>query len=106
MTAHDYEAFLQSMADWVSPGPSSPLRHHDDAGKEIADKVVLLDTDHLWGHTGGDNIWAWRTFMRGMNPLFMEELSASPTWQDSARRGMGQRTGGGVQQSRQRAHRP
>lgn len=82
--------YLQSMADWVSPGPSSPLRHHDDAGKEIADKVVLLDTDHLWGHTGGDNIWAWRTFMRGMNPLFMEELSASPTWQDSARRGMGQ----------------
>jgi hypothetical protein len=46
--------------------------------------------DHLWGHTGGDNIWVWKSFMRGLNVLLMEELLPSPTWQDSARQAMGQ----------------
>ena len=50
----------------------------------------MNDTDHLWGHTGGDNIWVWRSFTRGLNVLFMEELLPSPTWQDSARTAMGQ----------------
>jgi hypothetical protein len=53
-------------------------------------KVIVNDTDHLWGHTGGDNIWVWKSFCRGLNVLFMEELSPSPTWQDSARAAMGQ----------------
>ncbi|UCC17485.1 MAG: aldo/keto reductase, partial [Dehalococcoidales bacterium] len=34
-------------------------------------KVILSDTDHLWG-IGGDVAWAWKTFLRGMNPLFMD----------------------------------
>jgi hypothetical protein len=32
----------------------------------------------------------WKSFCRGLNVLFMEELSPSPTWQDSARDAMGQ----------------
>jgi hypothetical protein len=51
---------------------------------------VVSDTDHLWGHTGGDNIWVWKSFARGLNVLFMEEMLPSPTWQDSARQAMGQ----------------
>ena len=50
----------------------------------------MSDTDHLWGHTGGDSLWVWKSFMRGLNVLFMEELLPSPTWQDSARVAMGQ----------------
>lgn len=81
----------KSGADWISPGPTvGGQRHFDDAGKDLVNQVVLLDTDHLWGHTGGDNVWVWRTFTRGLNPLLMEELLPSPTWQDSARRAMGQ----------------
>jgi hypothetical protein len=53
-------------------------------------KPIVSDTDHLWGHTGGDNVWVWKSFCRGLNVLFMEELSPSPTWQDSARTAMGQ----------------
>jgi hypothetical protein len=52
--------------------------------------VVVSDTDHLWGHTGGDNIWVWKSFTRGLNVLLMEDLLPSPTWQDSARQAMGQ----------------
>ena len=35
-------------------------------------------------------MWVWRSFTRGLNVLFMEELTPSPTWQDSARQAMGQ----------------
>jgi hypothetical protein len=48
------------------------------------------DTDHLCGHTCGDAVWVWKSFTRGLNVLFMEELPASPTWHDSARDAMGQ----------------
>jgi len=53
-------------------------------------KVIVNDTDHLWGHTGGDSIWVWKNFSRGLNVLFMDELLPSPTWQDSARTAIGQ----------------
>jgi len=31
----------------------------------------VTDTDHLWG-IGGDRRWAWRSFTRGYNPIFMD----------------------------------
>jgi hypothetical protein len=33
--------------------------------------VILADTDHLWG-IGGDVQWAWKSFLRGLNPIFMD----------------------------------
>lgn len=48
------------------------------------------DTGHLCGHVCGDNVWVWKSSTRGLNVLFMEELTPSPTWHDSARVGMGQ----------------
>lgn len=80
-----------SPADWISPNADDDrqdYRQHPCA--DCSPKVVVSDTDHLWGHTGGDNIWVWRTFTRGLNVLFMEEMLPSPTWQDSARQAMGQ----------------
>jgi hypothetical protein len=82
---------FESQADWISPNPGSATENYRE--KPCADctkKVVINDTDHLWGHTGGDNVWVWRSFMRGLNVLFMEELLPSPVWQDSARQAMGQ----------------
>jgi hypothetical protein len=32
---------------------------------------VLNDTDHLWGN-GGNAAWVWKTFTRGLNPIFMD----------------------------------
>jgi len=80
-----------SPADWISPNPGTPEESYKDRpSAKYVGKVVVNDTDHLWGHTGGDSVWVWRSFTRGLNVLFMEELTPSPTWQDSARVAMGQ----------------
>jgi hypothetical protein len=84
---------LDSPADWVSPnpgGPSDRYNYRSNPSPKDVGKVVVNDTDHLWGHTGGDSAWVWKSFTRGLNVLFMEELTPSPTWQDSARVAMGQ----------------
>jgi hypothetical protein len=80
-----------SPADWISPNPGDSTQSYiENPCANCTTKVVVSDTDHLWGHTGGDSIWVWKSFTRGLNVLFMEELLPSPTWQDSARRAMGQ----------------
>jgi hypothetical protein len=80
-----------SPADWISPNPGDAGQSYiENPCADCTTKAVVSDTDHLWGHTGGDNIWVWKSFARGLNVLFMEELLPSPTWQDSARQGMGQ----------------
>jgi hypothetical protein len=82
---------FDSPADWISPNPGTPEEGYKDRpSARYVGKVVVNDTDHLWGHTGGDSVWVWKSFTRGLNVLFMEELSPSPTWQDSARVAMGQ----------------
>jgi hypothetical protein len=85
------QILIDSPADWISPNPgTSQESYKDRPSPRYFGKVIVNDTDHLWGHTGGDSNWVWRSFTRGLNVLFMEELSPSPTWQDSARVAMGQ----------------
>lgn len=84
-------SLYNSPADWISPNPGDATQNYqENPCSNCTTKVVVNDTDHLWGHTGGDNIWVWKSFTRGLNVLFMEELLPSPTWQDSARTAMGQ----------------
>jgi len=63
------KTLFDSPADWVSPNPAGGYRDNppDMKGK----KVVLADTDHLWG-IGGNQAWVWKSFTRGLNPLFMD----------------------------------
>ncbi len=66
---------FDSTADWVSPSQS---KKHDENYKwnpPIADgsKVILIDSDHLWG-IGGDRAWVWKSFLRGLNPIYMDPL--------------------------------
>jgi hypothetical protein len=85
------QILIDSPADWISPNPGGPEeRYKDNPSARYVGKVIVNDTDHLWGHQGGDAVWVWRSFLRGLNILFMEELLPSPTWQDSARDAMGQ----------------
>lgn len=82
---------FQSPADWVSPNPGTPDENYfNNPPSKYTGKVIVNDTDHLCGHVCGDAVWVWKSFCRGMNVLFMEELPASPFWQDSAREGMRQ----------------
>lgn len=64
---------LNSPADWISPNPdaSGGYNYRDNPPPADGRKVILSDTDHLWG-VGGDVAWAWKSFLRGLNPLFMD----------------------------------
>lgn len=66
-----------SNADWISPGngPNREYRYDPPAGD--GSKVILADTDHLWGH-GGNYRWAWKCFLRGLNPIFMDPWGPVP----------------------------
>ena len=67
----DNRDLFASPADWASPN-----RHGGWMGTPPAndgEKVVLLDTDHLWG-IGGDAAWIWRAFLSGHQPLYMDPL--------------------------------
>ena len=85
------QQLVDSPADWISPNQGTPAEDYKyKPSARYLGKVIVNDTDHLWGHTGGDSVWVWKSFLRGLNVLFMEELLPSPTWQDSARTAMGQ----------------
>jgi hypothetical protein len=63
------ETLFNSPADWVSPNPGGGFK--DDPPDMQGRKVVISDTDHLWG-VGGDAAWVWKTVTRGLNPIFMD----------------------------------
>ncbi|MCE5250139.1 DUF6298 domain-containing protein [bacterium] len=64
-----------SPADWISPNPDGGYR--DDPPPCDGGKVILNDTDHLWG-IGGNQAWVWKSFCRGLNPLFMDPYRETP----------------------------
>lgn len=66
------ENLFNSPADWISPNPEGGYR--DDPPPNDGRKIVLNDTDHLWGE-GGNPQWVWKTFTRGHHPLFMDRLA-------------------------------
>jgi hypothetical protein len=79
------EDLFRSPADWISPGNRGGWRHRPP----VADgsKVVVVDTDHLWG-IGGGRSWVWKTFLRGHHILYMDPLDDDPV-REEARRAMG-----------------
>ena len=79
------KALFDGPADWVSPNPDGGWR--DDPPVTDGAKVVLNDTDHLWG-IGGTPAWAWKSFLRGHHVLFMDpydgavlETRFDPKWE-------------------------
>jgi hypothetical protein len=77
-------ALYRSPADWVAPADH---RHLTDPPAASARKVVFSDTDHHCGGCG-DAHFPWRTFMRGYNPIFMDEQTGEPR-AEAIRRAMG-----------------
>jgi hypothetical protein len=37
--------------------------------------VIVTDTDHIW-EVGGREDWVWKSFTRGLNPIFMDPYEA------------------------------
>jgi len=69
-----------SPADWISPNKDTG-NYFDDPQAADGSKVILSDTDHLCGWCG-NRYWAWKTFARGLNPVFMDGY-------DGAAKGLG-----------------
>lgn len=67
------QTLFDSPADWVSPNNNGGYRDNPPANDGT--KVILTDTDHLWG-IGGDASWAWKSACRGLNPIFMDPYDA------------------------------
>jgi len=63
------QTLFDSPADWISPNPEGGYK--DDPPASDGRKVILNDTDHLWG-IGGNAPWVWKSFLRGHHPLFMD----------------------------------
>ena len=93
---------FDSPAEWVSPNPEAPGDYDYRRNPPPADgrKVILTDTDHLWGippreEADGVRKWVWKSFLRGLNPIFMDPYDdvhfspeLDPVW-DPVRRAMG-----------------
>ena len=83
---------FNSRAEWISPNEEGGYKDNPPAGD--GSKVILSDTDHLWGR-GGDQVWVWKSFLRGLNPLFMDPYNGGvqgapfdPQW-DPNRKNLG-----------------
>lgn len=66
-------ALFLSPADWVSPigGGTASGDYSVDPPAATGRRVVLVDTDHLWG-IGGSSGWAWKSLTRGLNVIYMD----------------------------------
>ena len=62
---------VESPADWISPNPGTGEEGYKDRpSPRYVGKVIVNDTDHLWGHTGGDSVWVWRSSRADEHPLY------------------------------------
>ena len=77
----DLDRLLKSPAEWISPNPDH-FDYKNDPPPSDGAKVIILDTDHLWG-VGGDAPWAWKSFLRGHNPIWMDPLDKSSPWEQT-----------------------
>ena len=60
-------------ADWISPGFDDQFagRWYTNPPAGDGRKVVITDTDH-YAPGMGDALWAWKSFLRGHNPILMD----------------------------------
>ena len=82
-TAGANSDLFASPADYISPG-LNPYRDNPPAAN--GRKVIILDTDHIGG---GDASWVWKTFTRGMNPVYMDTWNVSDATSEGSRKAMG-----------------
>jgi hypothetical protein len=87
------QTLFESPADWISPNPEGGYGIDPPAGN--GSKVIITDTDHLWG-IGGNQQWVWKSFLRGLNPIFMDPYGGSVLqkfrdldWTEPLRKSMG-----------------
>jgi hypothetical protein len=74
--AKSNEPLWASRADWISPGMDDTAmpgtgRWLEDPPANDGAKVVISDSDH-YAPFGTDAAWAWKSFLRGHNPILYD----------------------------------
>ena len=72
----DNTQLFGSPADWISPANDAPQNPIPGDGG----KVIISDTDHL-PRLRRDRAWVWKSFARGLNPIFMDPVENSK-WEE------------------------
>jgi len=67
-------ALFKSHAESISP--NSQDGYKDNPPVADGRKIIISDTDHLWG-MGGDYRWIWKSFLTGLNPIFMDPYNGN-----------------------------
>jgi hypothetical protein len=80
-----HSALLRSSAEWISP---FGLRYISNPPPARGLKVSLSDTDHHCGLCG-DATFPWRNFLRGHNPIYMDDFQEN-AHKEAVRTAMGQ----------------
>jgi len=68
-----------SPADWISPHSNRNEKYDTDPPVASGSKVIIVDTDHTDG-TKTDNMWPWKSFIRGLNPIVIDGTLNGFTW--------------------------
>jgi hypothetical protein len=65
-------ALWDSNAEAIAPGTySNNGAYQSNPPANDGNKVIITDTDHLFG-CGGSSEWVWKSFTRGLNPIYMD----------------------------------
>ena len=70
----DNEPLFRSTAEAISPKDTDGAPYQTDPPPADGHKVILIDSDHLWG-IGGDRHWVWKSFTRGLHPIYMDPVN-------------------------------
>jgi len=73
------DILFRAPADWISPNSEGGYRN--DPPPADGRKIILIDTDHLWGVGGKSRQWVWKSFCRGLNPIYMDSYTDQETKQ-------------------------
>ena len=71
------DVLFDGPADWISPGfddvesPMQDSRWSTDPPPNEGAKVIISDTDH-YSPMKADALWAWKSFLRGHNPILYD----------------------------------
>ena len=76
-------------AEWISPATIGSKDYEINPPVADGRKVVLLDSDHLNPSHTRNATWVWKSFLRGYNPLLMDNLSTTETGEVAARNASG-----------------
>jgi len=71
------DVLFDGPADWISPGfddvdsPMQNSRWYTDPPANDGAKVIITDSDH-YSPMKSDALWAWKSFLRGHNPILYD----------------------------------